>query len=100
MFYTHHSAPWDIRKSMERKLKFVQIAAFLSLGTMFSGMFVFDAYKFWYGIKASTMFEAPALLQGMMIGGFLSFIAMLLSFVGLLVWCDIKEFVLKLKGPY
>ena len=95
MFYTPPTAPWRIPESMQPKFNFVMIATFVSLGIMFSGMFGASAYQSWYEIKATTLLESPMLLQGMMVGGFLSFIAMLLSFVGLLAWCDVKEFVLK-----
>ncbi len=94
MFYKPPVAPWRIPESMEPKFNFVMIATFVSLGVMFFGMFSASAYQSWYGIKATTLLEAPLLLQGMMVGGFLSFLTMLISFVGLITWCDVKEYFL------
>jgi len=95
MFFSHPVQPWRIHESMKPKLNFVMTATFVSLGVMFLGMFSASAYQSWYGIRSTTLLDLPMLLQSMMVGGFLSFITMLLSFVALLAWCDVKEFVLK-----
>jgi len=87
--------PWRIHSSMKPKFNFVMIATLVSLAIMFAGMFGASAYQAYYNIESTTLLDAPIVFQRMIVGGFLSFLAMLASFVGLVVWCVFKEYILK-----
>lgn len=87
--------PWRIHSSVKPKYNFVMIATLVLSAIMFAGMFGASAYQAYYNIESTTLLDAPIVFQRMIVGGFLSFLAMLASFVGLVVWCDVKEYILK-----
>jgi len=95
VFNTTNIHPWRIPSSMEPKFNFVYWATFISLGFMFAGMISASIYQHIYIVGAKTLLEAPLPMQVLIVGGFLSFLSMLIGFIALLVWCDVKEFILK-----
>lgn len=97
MFNTAPVLSFRVPVKMESKFDFVHRAVFISLGVMFAGMFSASLHQYIYSIKATTLLESLWPMQALMMGGFLSFLCMLASFIALLVWCDIREFFFKKK---